>query len=200
MTIKQCVKCKKTKEPGEFRIDTSRVDGLYPYCLECNRIYEQIRYKKDIEKSRKLCRDRMRRFRKKKENQEKAREYSRKYYHENKLDCMKRRKAWRKPSSGRKSVMLGNQKRRKANNETTMDLSKNDIEFLLLLQNNECAKCNKEFSKKFKYTLDHIVPLSRGGSLVLENTQLLCRPCNSSKHDKIEMYRPKINFYCLSFI
>ena len=33
--------------------------------------------------------------------------------------------------------------------------------------------------------LDHIVPISRGGSDDLSNLQVLCRRCNSSKKDRI---------------
>jgi 5-methylcytosine-specific restriction endonuclease McrA len=32
-------------------------------------------------------------------------------------------------------------------------------------------------------TLDHVVPLGRGGRHVLSNVQLLCRKCNSEKGD-----------------
>lgn len=35
-------------------------------------------------------------------------------------------------------------------------------------------------------TIDHIVPLSRGGEDNVDNLQFLCRPCNSSKSDRIE--------------
>lgn len=34
-------------------------------------------------------------------------------------------------------------------------------------------------------SLDHIVPVSRGGGNTLENIQVLCKPCNSKKGNKI---------------
>jgi 5-methylcytosine-specific restriction endonuclease McrA len=43
-----------------------------------------------------------------------------------------------------------------------------------------CAKCGTTDN----LTVDHIVPLARGGSDELSNLQLLCKPCNSSKRDR----------------
>lgn len=55
-----------------------------------------------------------------------------------------------------------------------------------------CEHCNKETPKEKRGTqehsapeLDHIIPISKGGPHVLENTQLLCRKCNSEKSDKL---------------
>src|SRR5271157_701303 len=39
-------------------------------------------------------------------------------------------------------------------------------------------------------TIDHVIPLSRGGSKRLSNSVACCRPCNSSKHNRpLEEYR-----------
>ena len=35
-------------------------------------------------------------------------------------------------------------------------------------------------------TLDHIIPVSKGGENTLDNLQVLCRSCNSKKNNKIE--------------
>jgi 5-methylcytosine-specific restriction endonuclease McrA len=48
-------------------------------------------------------------------------------------------------------------------------------------QKGRCAACTKRLTK---HHVDHIVPLSKGGSNYPTNLQLLCPPCNLSKKDK----------------
>lgn len=50
---------------------------------------------------------------------------------------------------------------------------------------NKCLRCKK----KIKLTVDHVIPLVKGGSNYIENIQPLCRSCNSSKKDKCDDYR-----------
>jgi 5-methylcytosine-specific restriction endonuclease McrA len=45
-----------------------------------------------------------------------------------------------------------------------------------------CVKCGAENSNH----VDHIVPKAKGGQDVLENLQLLCAKCNTSKGSKTE--------------
>jgi 5-methylcytosine-specific restriction endonuclease McrA len=39
-------------------------------------------------------------------------------------------------------------------------------------------------------TADHIVPLALGGLGTRSNVQVLCRPCNSRKRDRLPAYHP----------
>ncbi len=68
--------------------------------------------------------------------------------------------------------------------------SKEDIHRIRVLQNNRCAECQKSF-EHIKAHVDHIVPLTKGGSNWPRNLQLLCGPCNSCKgaRDPIEHAR-----------
>lgn len=56
-----------------------------------------------------------------------------------------------------------------------------DIERIAELQRGRCANCR---CKLVKFHIDHIEPLSRGGSNWPSNLQLLCPPCNLRKHAK----------------
>lgn len=50
---------------------------------------------------------------------------------------------------------------------------------------NRCACCGAQSP----LTVDHVIPVSRGGANTLENAQPLCRSCNSSKGTKKTDYR-----------
>jgi 5-methylcytosine-specific restriction endonuclease McrA len=55
-----------------------------------------------------------------------------------------------------------------------------DINALLSLQRSRCVYCRQ--SIKAKFHVDHILPLSKGGTNGKRNIQLLCQPCNQTKH------------------
>lgn len=53
-----------------------------------------------------------------------------------------------------------------------------------------CPSCNKK-EPEIRLSIDHIIPLSLGGSNKKDNIQPLCVPCNVSKHTKIIKYEYK---------
>lgn len=60
--------------------------------------------------------------------------------------------------------------------------TKEDIQFILEKQKGKCVTCAVCITTD--YSVDHITPLSKGGSNNKDNIQLLCKSCNSSKGNK----------------
>lgn len=51
---------------------------------------------------------------------------------------------------------------------------------LVIRDGGYCAKCGRTE----RLTVDHIVPLAKGGENDLDNMQILCKSCNSRKRDR----------------
>lgn len=49
--------------------------------------------------------------------------------------------------------------------------------------NNQCVRCGSNES----LTVDHIIPISKGGTDTLDNLRTLCRKCNCSKGNRKEL-------------
>lgn len=96
-------------------------------------------------------------------------------------------RAYRKANSAR---LLENCWRRRARlREVENTLTQADVQELIVVQGGRCAECGR----KAKLTLDHIVPLFRGGPHTRRNAQMLCRSCNCSKgaKDPLQFAREK---------
>ena len=50
----------------------------------------------------------------------------------------------------------------------------------------ECPGCGNELPAQY-FEVDHILPLSKGGSDDISNYMLLCGPCNRSKGDSLTL-------------
>ena len=68
-------------------------------------------------------------------------------------------------------------------------ISLKEWNFLKLIFNFTCPMC-QEKEPKIKLTVDHIVPISKGGSGWIENIQPLCSICNKRKGTKIIKFSP----------
>ena len=77
-------------------------------------------------------------------------------------------------------------KRRRAA-KAGVDVTLTEAEWLGVLDRygHRCLRCGATE----RLSIDHVVPISKGGAHSVENVQPLCIPCNSSKHTKIIDYR-----------
>lgn len=84
---------------------------------------------------------------------------------------------WRKRNP--EKVRLQTRKRRARISGNGGNHTVEDINNLMQSQTGKCAECKRSIRKKFK--VDHIMPLSLGGTDDRANLQLLCPTCNRRK-------------------
>ncbi len=51
-----------------------------------------------------------------------------------------------------------------------------------------CGACARDNLRKSDLTVDHIVPIRRGGRNSRQNAQVMCLSCNSKKGDAVNLY------------
>lgn len=106
------------------------------------------------------------------------RERSRLWWGGNKSASLEKHRKWVAENREKWNLLQARRRARRAGAEGHH--TKEQVDALRKLQNGECAICGQEK----KLTKDHIIPLSKGGSDWINNIQLVCQSCNSSKRDK----------------
>lgn len=108
-------------------------------------------------------------------------EYSEKWYQENKERLSEIRRLHYQSNRGAYRANRLNRIARERSAEGRH--TSKDVESLLKAQDHKCANC-KACTRRTGYHVDHIQPLSKGGSNWPDNLQILCPTCNLSKSDK----------------
>jgi 5-methylcytosine-specific restriction endonuclease McrA len=93
-----------------------------------------------------------------------------------------RAKAWRQENKAHWKAMMAN--RRGRERAAPGRFTKDDVQRMWDAQVGICAAPACTTSLEVSCTVDHMTPLSRGGSNWPVNLQLLCKPCNCSKGTK----------------
>ena len=210
--LRICAKCKISKLGTEFSLSLGSKDGLSCRCKACQReAYASLekprlkalraawysKNKPSLKGSRKAWRlenkerlqTRDAERRKKNKDKEKARHadyYLRnkaklRAYHaanwlENKDKLYAKSTEWRKKNP-QKIAVLGNRRRARVA-AALATLTAEQWSAILELYGNCCAYCGRTG----KMTMDHVVPISRGGGTTADNVVPACQSCNSSKN------------------
>lgn len=115
------------------------------------------------------------------ENKEKVIQSQRKYREANKEKDRAYAKIWR--ARNPEKVRARSERRRAAKRGAEGAHTAEDIKQQYARQGGRCHWCSRKVGKKFH--VDHIVPLSRGGSNSPENLVISCPKCNLSKGAKL---------------
>lgn len=102
-------------------------------------------------------------------------------------------KRYQQSEHGKIMLAKAKHRRRAAERASPHTLTAEQWTTILELQDYICPMCQRSFDDDLPPTMDHIVPVSKGGGLTFENVQALCRSCNSSKGTKTINYRSTLN-------
>lgn len=209
--FKICSGCDRSKPLSKFGKDKTKKSGLHCICKECKREYakeyrkfhkeEKREYTKAYykEHSEDLCAYGKEYRKDHKENlcgyykdyykdhREKSLAYAKKYNKSHKEEQREYKKNYQQTEAGRITSRICRHLRRARKAGAGGDgISAEQWQRIIVKQRNKCNMCKKRFAKSRLATIDHIIPLSKGGDHDASNIQALCKSCNNSKHAKIQ--------------
>lgn len=173
--FKHCPKCQTTKSIELFANDKNRPDGHDNRCKECRNGYNKSNRARLTQYSLEWMR----------KNPERARRYYHDHYIKHKEAIKKRREgdARRWVAANRERKYAANRNRRALQLSAEGTHTGADIKRQYKAQRGKCYYCHIKVGES--YHVDHVVPLSRGGSNGPENIVIACVTCNTSKHDRL---------------
>lgn len=177
---KECTVCKQSFLLTAFAQDKSRTSGIRNQCKNCRRAKNR-----NIWERRKEFYTR--------NNQEKHK----KHYAANRDKILEGNRAWRKahPEFDKKRCededykllqLVARHRHRAGGANSTENFTAKEWVALCEQHGNKCLACGV----LAKLTVDHVMPISQGGTNGIDNIQCICGLCNSKKQHHFIDYRP----------
>ena len=162
--------CSRKCRKREYHREYYRRPDVREWKREYNREYQRrpdVRERAREYEQRPDARERKRERDRRPDVREKKREYNREY--RSRPDARERKRA-----AGRKrTARLGGKEKHRRR-----------LSDLLIAQEGLCGLCGHGLPKDRRQVhVDHIYPVSLGGTNAVSNLQAVCKPCNESKHD-----------------
>lgn len=171
---KTCNRCGATKPVAEFRgHKRTDGDGYYNQCRECERAANRAAIPRYRERRRAW------------DIANREHVYAmQKAWRERNPDKYEaqRRKYWASEKGKLYARMKTQQRRVRKAPDAPVTLEQVQA---LMARQKHCYYCRKPFTAERKATLDHVIPLAKGGAHDISNLVLACRPCNAGKRDRL---------------
>ncbi len=203
---KLCNKCKEIRELSSFSKDSYKKDGLSTVCKICVKTYFNSKREYFLLKKKEYRENNKNIIKIKKSiwdanHIEHIKSYSRSYHILNRPRLLI--KARRYYSNNRLKIIkaslryfkkhpykaVANVARRRARKLRTQIERITHLDLIAIKEqyNYCCAYCGVTDSENNKIQIDHVYPLSKGGSHTLLNLLPACRNCNYRKHNKLPL-------------
>lgn len=201
MGRKICIVCKTSKKIDQFYKNRRSKDGRMSCCIECRKVFNRS-------DANKLAQKRFRQSDKGKAAQKKHNSYeARKAYQKEyeKTEVRKRikkryalsnkrkaaQKRYRQSSKGKAADKKGHALRRAKKTQAGGSYTTSEWFDLCKFYGFLCLKCDDLFPSD-ELTVDHVKPISKGGTSFIHNLQPLCLNCNRIKGIQEIDYRKSI--------
>lgn len=157
--MKRCCTCKEWKPFERFAKHKGRVDGYADQCKDCRHAYNV-------------------------QHRDKIRAKGAAYYHTHKDQMLATSRIWHATNKDVvNAIHVTSNNKRRAAKYANGPVESIDLETLFKRDKGICGICKEECTMN-EGSIDHIVPISKGGAHTWNNVQLAHLPCNIRKGNR----------------
>lgn len=180
--MKKCPMCKIEKSYSDYHKASKTKDGVQGHCKECKKILSK-KYEKNRDKEKRKEYGK-KQWEKRKNNAEYLKKHKQ-WVEDNKEYIKKKSKDYRESKGVLLVYLRSNQKAK--NNGYFGKITMKEWESVLKQTNYMCIACEEELAN----TVDHVIPLSCGGTNTYDNIQPMCIRCNLKKGKRVVDFRTR---------